>query len=48
MELLDLLLGDLGLLEPRLDLFDREVAALLALRDQRSYFLQLRDRSIVT
>ena len=36
-EFLHLLLADLGLLEPCLDLVDGQEAALLALGDQRSY-----------
>jgi hypothetical protein len=48
MQLLDLLLGDLRLLEPRLDLVDGQISALLPFGNQRSCFVELRDRSIVT
>ncbi len=47
MELLNLLLADLGLLEPRLNFVDCQVAALVTLGDQRTELLELRDRSVV-
>ena len=48
MELLHLLLGDLDLLQARLDLRERQEPSLLTFGDQRSQFVQLRNRSLVT
>ena len=47
-ELLNLLLTDLGLLEPRLDLIEGQVTRLLSLRDQWPQLLQFHDRSVIT
>ena len=47
MQLLELLLGDLDLLQARLDLRERQEASLLTLGDQRTQLVQLRDRSFV-
>ena len=47
MQLLHLLLGDLHLLEARLDLREGQEAALLTLGDQRSQLVELRDRSLI-
>ena len=47
MELLDLLLGDLDLLEARRDLLERQESPLLPLRDQPPKLLQLRDRRVI-
>ena len=46
-QLLDLLLGDLDLLEARRDLLEGQEAALLALGDQRPQLIELRDRSLI-
>jgi len=43
MQLLDLLLGDLDLLEARGDLLEGQISALGSLGDQRTQLLQLRD-----
>ena len=47
-QLLDLLLGDLDLLEACGDLLEGQKAALLPLRDQPAELIELRDRCLVT
>ena len=47
MQLLDLLLGDLDLLEAGRDLVERQEPPLLALGDQRTQLVELRDRGLV-
>ena len=48
MQFLDLLLGDLELLEACGDLLKRQKAALLPLRDETTELIEFRDRCLVT